>query len=75
MNHSATTNFPSLCVEYISMSFFLALTSLIYYKIYCHYLPNINCNTFFILEGITHTYLPKISLTHIKTNLFIKFAS
>ena len=34
---SGTTDFPSLCVEYISIAFFffLAMISLIYYKIRC----------------------------------------
>ena len=39
INLPATINFSSLFVEYISMSFFLVIISLIYYKIRCFYLP------------------------------------
>ena len=81
MNLSEITKFPSLCVEYVSISFFfLALILLIYYKICCLYLPIFcmvsdylhlkcisNCNTFFLsFKGLTHAYLLKIPITHNK---------
>ena len=39
INFSAITDVPSLCVECISISFFVAVISVNYYKIRCLYLP------------------------------------
>ena len=53
INFSRITDFPSLCIEYISIAFFLAMISLIYCKIHCLYLPY----TLFGLQlGLSNTF-------------------
>ena len=69
MNLSATTDFPSLCVEYISISY--SITYHISFglrldpqKIFSKVL--VIAKPFLSFKGIAHAYLLKISITHNK---------
>ena len=64
INLSAVTEFPSLCFEYISMSFFLFGLWLDSSKIF--WKPLVIVILFLSFKGITHAYMLWISITHNK---------
>ena len=72
INFSTITDVPSLCVEYISISFFVAVISVNYYKIRCLYLPIFFWFTPFGFSYATIRFFQKF-LKNIMNSCFFEF--